>query len=195
MLGSLRYHFGCPCEGLSALFRNMGSAPCKLLSWRALCSRPGSVQKVTLMTARGCCTRQLYATACVETRMGVQADTRVKQQQKRNKHLQLNVYRSVITTFVHASLTEWSAEPRYGGRCAVAGVASAIDGESCSHKTKGLPAQVVAGNESPVLLRDLPATVALSDVTTFLESYGYQARDLSNVLHATGFSVVSRAAD
>ena len=36
--------------------------------------------------------------------------------------------------------------------------------------------QVVAGNESPVLLRDLPSTVVSSDVAAFLESYGYQAQ-------------------
>eukprot|EP00439_Symbiodinium_sp_Y106_P076244 s3271_g15.t1 len=39
--------------------------------------------------------------------------------------------------------------------------------------------KVVAGNESPVLLRDLPATLTSSDLQPFLESYGYQAKSPS----------------
>ena len=36
--------------------------------------------------------------------------------------------------------------------------------------------QVIAGNETPVLLQDLPGVVAESDVPSFLAPYGYKAQ-------------------
>lgn len=36
--------------------------------------------------------------------------------------------------------------------------------------------QVIAGNETPVLLHDLPSVIAESDVPSFLAPYGYKAR-------------------
>ena len=35
--------------------------------------------------------------------------------------------------------------------------------------------KVVAGNETPVLLQDLPSSLAESDVPSFLAQYGYKA--------------------
>ena len=35
---------------------------------------------------------------------------------------------------------------------------------------------MIAGNETPVLLHDLPGVIAESDVPSFLAPYGYKAR-------------------